>query len=61
MPTYAVVREDNGPSNPHTGVVKAGFTSLQDAQYYIDCANQRLRKTAGNKHSWHPYRIMESR
>ena len=59
MTKYQVVREDNGPRNPHTGLVKSGFQTREDAQTYIDRATKRLRKQPGCATAWHPYRVEE--
>jgi len=59
MTKYSVVRQDNGPNNPSTGLVSR-HRSVEAAQKAIDRANQRLRKLPGQHNSWHPYAIMEN-
>lgn len=56
---YAVVRQDNGPRNPHTGVVSRHRTP-EAAQKSIDQANLRLRRQPGYATAWHPYAVLDT-
>jgi hypothetical protein len=55
---FIVVRKDNGPSNPHTGVVSQHDTAAE-AFAAIDKANRKLRKQAGYQNAWHPFAVLD--
>lgn len=55
---FRVVRIDNGPRNPQTGVV-SNHRTLAAAQAAIDRADKRLRRTRGFESAWNPF-VIES-
>jgi hypothetical protein len=55
---YAVIRQDNGPQNPHTGIVSCHRTPAA-AFAAIDKANTSLRRQRGYENSWHPYAVLD--
>lgn len=55
---YAVVRKDNGPRNPHTGIVST-HQSAEAAFEAIEKANRKLKKQAGYATAWHPYAVLD--
>jgi hypothetical protein len=58
MTKYRVVRIDNGPRNPHTGIVSTHRTR-EAAKRAIDKANTQLRRLPGYGTAWHPYAVQE--
>jgi len=56
---YQVVRKDNGPHNPHTGVVSEHKTA-DAAREAIDNANRQLRHQKGYATAWHPYVVLDT-
>jgi hypothetical protein len=56
--TFRVVRIDNGPRSPHTGIVSRHRT-LEAAEAAVDRANQQLQRTPGYATAWHPYEIQQ--
>ena len=56
---YQVVRKDNGPNNPNTGVV-SNHKTIEAAQSAIARANRRLRHQPGQQTAWHPYVILDT-
>ena len=53
---YRVVREDNGPRNPHTGLVSYHRTYAM-AEEAVDTAKRSIRSRRGNETAYPPYRI----
>jgi hypothetical protein len=58
MTRYAVVRIDNGPHSPHTGLV-SNHRTRESAEIAIETANTRLNRQPGQQHAWHPYAILD--
>lgn len=55
---FAVVRIDNGLSNPHTGLV-SNHRTREAAEQAIERANRNLHKQPGYPTAWHPYAILD--
>lgn len=55
---FRVVRKDNGPMNPHTGLV-SNHRTREAAERAVEQANRGLRRTRGYENARHPYAVQE--